>query len=62
MRVKAKWRIRQSPLSDAPDVPRGTVGEIDDMDDCAGPPPLLVVDFGPPYGHVLTDVREVKRA
>ncbi len=58
MKVKAKCRIRQSPLSDAPDVPRGTVGEIDDIDDCAGPP-LLVVDFGAPYGHVLTDAREV---
>jgi len=54
--LKAKHIIRQSPLSDAPDVPEGTVGTLDDIDQAAE---LLVIDFGEPYGHVLCDAGEV---
>ena len=54
--VIARRTIRQSPLDDAPDVPRGTVGylEDEDFDD------ILIVDFGEPYGAVLCEPDEVR--
>ena len=45
--VIAKFRIRQSPLSDAPSVPRGTHGHVEDEADG-----LIWVDFDEPYGVV----------
>lgn len=53
--VIARRRIEQSPLSDAPAVPRGMVGHIDDED-----PPYLIVDFGAPYGHVICEPEDVR--
>lgn len=52
--VVAKQRIRQSPLSEAPDVPRGTSGHIEDEADG-----YLWVDFGEPYGAVACDAKEL---
>ncbi len=52
--VKALIKIRQSPLSDAPDVPRGTYGIIQDETDG-----WFFVDFGEPYGTVACDESEL---
>lgn len=46
--VIARRRIQQSPLTDAPDIPKGTHGHIEDEDR-----PYLLVDFGEPYGTVI---------
>lgn len=54
--VVACRRIEQSPLSDAPDVPRGTRGYLDD-EDCDD---ILIVDFGARYGHVLCEPEDVR--
>ncbi len=52
--VRAKRHIEQSPLSDAPAVPKGRIGHIEDeVDD------LVFVDFGEPYGTVACDVDEL---
>ena len=52
--VVARRPIRQSPLADAPTVPRGAVGHVEDeVDD------LLWVDFDEPYGVVACDESEV---
>lgn len=56
MTVKAKKKIEQCPLSDAPDVPAGTLGTIEDKDYCCD---LLLVDFGEPYGVILCAPTEV---
>ncbi len=53
--VIARRRIEQSPLSDVPAVPRGTVGYLDDTDF-----ELLIVDFGEPYGHVICEPEDVR--
>jgi len=53
--VIARRRIEQSPLTDAPAVPRGTVGYVDDEDF-----ELLIVDFGEPYGHVICEPEDVR--
>lgn len=45
--VQATRKIRQCPTSDAPDVPRGTVGSLEDEAD-----DLYWVDFGERYGTV----------
>lgn len=55
--MKAKKRIAQSPLTDAPDVPKGTRGTLEDSDTCDG---LLYVDFGDPYGVVACTAEEVE--
>jgi hypothetical protein len=52
--VIARRCIEQSPLTDAPSVPKGTRGHIDDYDE-----PFVLVDFGEPYGVVLCDLDEV---
>lgn len=54
--VIARHRIEQSPLSEAPDVPRGTIGYLDDedFDD------ILIVDFGDPYGHVVCEPEDIR--
>lgn len=54
--VKARRRIMQSPFSCAPFVPPGTVGIIEDFDGCTGD---LIVDFGEPFGHVITNIEEL---
>ena len=54
--MKAKRTIFQSPLSDAPDVPRGTKGTLEDTDTCDG---MLYVDFGEPYGVVACTADEI---
>ena len=53
--VVAVRRIEQSPLSDAPAVPRGARGYVEDVD-----APWLLVDFGEPYGVVICDPRDVR--
>lgn len=53
----AKRTIYQSPLSDAPDVPKGTRGTLEDDDTCDG---MLFVDFGDPYGVVMCSADEVR--
>lgn len=53
--VVARRRIEQSPLSSAPDVPRGTRGHIEDEDD-----PWLLVDFGDQFGVVICSLDEVR--
>lgn len=54
-RVISARSIEQSPLSNAPGVPRGSVGFIqDEADD------LLWVDFGGFYGVVACDPKEVR--
>lgn len=55
--MQAKKTIHQSPLSDAPDVPKGTCGTLEDEDMCDG---LLYVDFGEPYGVVMCSADEVR--
>jgi len=52
--VTAQRRIEQSPLSDAPSVPRGTHGHLEDED-----APWLLVDFGEPYGVVLCEASDL---
>ena len=52
--VVARRQIHQSPLADAPSVPRGTCGHVEDEAD-----DLLWVDFGEPYGTVACDEGEV---
>lgn len=58
MKARAKRVIEQSPLSDSPAIPKGTIGEIEDTDQTNG---LLVVDFGTRYGHVLCSPDEIAR-
>lgn len=53
--VIARCIIRQSPLDAAPDVPRGTVGHLEDYDE-----PFVLVDFGEPYGTVICDLKELR--
>lgn len=53
--VVAKRQIEQSPLSDAPPVPKGTRGYLEDEDD-----PYWLVDFDEPYGVVIVDPDEVQ--
>ena len=53
-RVIAGRRIEQSPLDDAPPVPKGSVGSVEDEAD-----DLLWVDFGEPYGVVACEVAEL---
>lgn len=55
MRMIAKKDIEQSPLSNAPDVPKGRIGTLDDEAD-----DLLWVDFGGPYGTIACDASEVR--
>jgi hypothetical protein len=55
-RVRASRLIRQSPLGDAPDVPAGTLGFI--QDEVAG---VVYVDFGYPWGVVICDKSELSR-
>lgn len=52
--VRARRLIPQSPLTEAPDVPSGARGHIDDYDD-----PYILVDFGDPYGVVICDPSEL---
>jgi len=59
-RVAAKRRIYQSPLSDSPSVPPRSIGDVVDIDQCVEPMPLLIVDFGYPYGEVLVELDEVE--
>jgi hypothetical protein len=56
--VVARCSIEQSPFSDAPRVPRGTEGYVEDV--LADSDGLLAVDFGDPYGVVLCSPEEVK--
>jgi hypothetical protein len=53
--VTARRRIEQSPLTDAPDVPRGLSGRIEDED-----APWLLVDFGEPYGVVICSTDDLR--
>lgn len=53
--MKARRTIEQSPLSDAPAVPKGQSGTLDDEADG-----LLFVDFGEPYGSVACTVDELE--
>lgn len=53
--VVAKRTIQQSPLTDAPDVPLGARGHLEDEDE-----PWLFVDFGEPYGVVLCERGDVQ--
>jgi hypothetical protein len=53
--VTARRVIQQSPLSDAPPVPAGRRGSLDDEADG-----FFLVDFGGPYGVVLCDPSEVR--
>lgn len=53
--VVAARKIYQSPLTDAPDIPKGTRGYVEDED-----APYLLVDFGEPYGVVIVDPDEVR--
>lgn len=55
--MQAKNKIYQSPLSNAPDVPKGTRGTLEDTDTCDE---LLYVDFGEPYGVVICSAEEVR--
>jgi hypothetical protein len=48
--TRSRRRIEQSPLSDAPAVPRGTAGTVEDESDG-----WYWVDFGEPYGVVCCD-------
>lgn len=54
-RVEATRRIEQSPLSNAPSVPRRAVGFI--QDDIDG---YLFVDFDGPYGVVCCEYSDVR--
>ena len=54
--VYALGIIRQSPFSPAPSVPRNRRGIVVDL---LGDENMLMVDFGEPYGTVLTDVGEI---
>lgn len=56
LRVTAKSRIEQSPLSDAPAVPAGAIGWCEDYDISED---HLYVDFGPPYDTVICEPSEV---
>lgn len=53
--VVARRRIEQSPLTDAPAVPKGANGYLDDVDE-----PYVIVDFGEPYGHVLCEPEDIR--
>lgn len=53
----AKRKIMQSPLTDAPDIPAGTIGTVEDEDHCTGD---LLVDFGDEYGVVICAPDEVE--
>lgn len=53
--VVARRRIAQSPLDNAPDVPMGTRGHVEDYDD----DDLTLVDFGDPYGVVIVEPGDV---
>ena len=53
--VTARWDIEQCPLSDAPMVPFGYTGTIEDIADG-----YLWVDFGGPYGVVCCDALELR--
>jgi hypothetical protein len=53
--VVARRLIEQSPLTDAPPVPRGTRGYLEDEDE-----PWLLVDFGEPYGVVICEPSDVR--
>jgi len=56
--VRANRRIEQSPLCDAPCVPAGALGSVeDDLRDSDG---LVAVDFGKPYGTVLCYPGEIE--
>lgn len=55
--VQARRTIPQSPLADAPAVPRGAVGHIEDEAD-----DLYWVDFGTPYGTVACDADDLEGA
>lgn len=55
MFVKAKNKIEQNPLSNDPNIPKGTIGYIEDEADN-----LLWVDFGEPFGVVATEYKEVE--
>lgn len=46
-RVRAVKKINQPPRSKDPDVPRGTIGRIEDY---LGPEDSFMVDFEAPYG------------
>jgi hypothetical protein len=54
--MTAKRTIYQSPLSDAPNVPKGTRGILEDFDRCSD---LMFVDFGEPFGVVACYPSEV---
>jgi len=53
--VHARRRIDQSPLSDAPAVPRGTRGHIEDEADG-----FYWVDFGESFGTVACDREDLR--
>jgi hypothetical protein len=53
--VTARVTIRQSPLVNAPAVPRGAVGHIEDEAD-----DLYWVDFGDPYGTVACEPQDLR--
>lgn len=56
MKARASRKIEQSPMAHSPDVPRGTVGWIQDYDGAEG---LYFVDFGDPYGVVAVVPEEI---
>lgn len=53
--VTARRQIAQSPLTEAPAVPRGSVGHIEDEAD-----DLYWVDFGEPYGVVACEPQDLR--
>lgn len=53
--VKSRRTIEQSPLSEAPDVPQGTLGHIEDEAD-----ELYWVDFGEQYGVVACTALDLR--
>lgn len=57
--VRARRNINQVPLCEDPDVPRGTIGSVEDDIEIDS---LLAVDFGIPYGVVLCDAFELESA
>ena len=57
-KVHAIVQITQARVSDKPHVPAGTSGQVVGADDFD--PPMMLVDFGQPYGQVLCDLDEVE--
>ncbi len=53
--VQTRRMVAQSPLDDAPDVPRGCIGHIEDEAD-----DLYWVDFGAPYGTVACEPEDLR--